>query len=160
MFKRLASQDEGLALLLGASQPNRSGCHKEFTSSQGTERSIQATGWWHLGHDVQRRGCGDPALAAGNKGLYGAVDVDGVALKLSTKGPASRVGGNCWSRGRKSGCFSIRCGGESAVSGAPPIRCKYFLGAGAFAYPSSCSLPLKAIPSRSENGATALRDQQ
>ena len=63
-----------------------------------------------------------------NKGLGGAVDVDWRGAQgLPTKGPASRVGGNCWSRGQKVRLLLRSAVVESRPSWAPPIRCRYFL---------------------------------
>ena len=67
---------------------------------------------------------------------------------------------------RKSGCFSDLLWWRVGRHGLLRFDADTFFGAGAFAYPSSCSLPLKAIPRRVRTAclccvrSTAVRTRQ
>ena len=57
------------------------------------------------------------------------------------KGPASRVGGNCWSRGQKSQAASaVGSGGVSAVMGSSDLDEHTLVSCGASGNQLSCSL--------------------
>ena len=94
-----------------------------------------------------------------NKGLGGAVDVDWRGAQgLPTKGPASRVGGNCWSRGQKVRLLLRSAVVESRPSWAPPIRCKYFLRRWRVCLPVVMLIASEGHSEESENGVlTALQ---
>ena len=91
-----------------------------------------------------------------NKGLGGAVDVDWRGAQgLPTKGPASRVGGNCWSRGQKVRLLLKSAVVESRPSWAPPIRCRYFLRRWRVCLPVVMLIASARHFEESENGVTA-----
>ena len=127
-------------------------CHKEFTSSQGTERSDSkqlAGGTW--GHDVQMCGCGDPGhLAAVQQGPWRC---SGCRLAWRSRIADQRTSLTDWWKlleqgPEKSGCFSDLLWWRVGLHGLLRFDADTFFGAGAFAYPSSCSLPQQAVPRR------------